>query len=68
MEALLEASLRLAAPLLIAALGELWVERSGVVNIGIEGTMLTGAFAGFAAAVATESPAVGVAADRKSVV
>ena len=62
MEALLEASLRLAAPLLIAALGELWVERSGVINIGIEGTMLTGAFAGFAAAVATESPAVGVAA------
>jgi simple sugar transport system permease protein len=56
MEALLEAGLRLAAPLLLAALGELVVERSGVVNIGIEGTMLTGAFAGFAVAVASGSP------------
>jgi simple sugar transport system permease protein len=62
MEALLEASLRLAAPLLLAALGELLVERSGVINIGIEGTMLTGAFAGFAVAVATGSPLAGAAA------
>ena len=62
MEALLEATLRLAAPLLLAAVGELVVERAGVVNIGIEGTMLCGAFAGFAAAVASGSPAVGVAA------
>jgi simple sugar transport system permease protein len=38
------------------------VERSGVVNIGIEGTMLSGAFAGFVAAVGTGSPAVGLAA------
>jgi simple sugar transport system permease protein len=61
MEALLEAALRLAAPLLLAALGELLVERAGVVNIGIEGTMLSGALAGFAVAVATGSPLVGVA-------
>jgi simple sugar transport system permease protein len=62
MEALLEAALRLAAPLLIAALGELVVERAGVVNIGVEGTMLTGAFAGFATAVATDSAGFGVLA------
>lgn len=61
MEALLEASLRLAAPLLLAALGELIVQRSGVVNIGIEGMMLTGAFAAFAVAVATGSPGWGAA-------
>lgn len=59
MEALLEATLRLATPLLIAALGELVVQRAGVVNIGIEGTMLCGAFAGFAVAALTGSPAWG---------
>ena len=62
MEALFEAAVRLAAPLLLAALGELVVERAGVVNIGIEGMMLTGAFAGFATAVATGSPEVGLLA------
>jgi ABC-type uncharacterized transport system permease subunit len=61
-EALLEAAVRLAAPLLIAAAGELVVERAGVVNIGIEGMMLTGAFAAFAVAVATGSPTAGAAA------
>ncbi len=61
MEALVEATLRLAAPLLLAALGELLVERSGVVNIGVEGTMLTGAFVGFVAAVASGSPELGAA-------
>jgi len=62
MDALLEAALRLAAPLLLAGVGELVSERAGVVNIGIEGTMLCGAFAGFAVAVATGSPVAGVAA------
>lgn len=62
MEALAEAMLRLAAPLLLAALGELLVERSGVVNIGIEGMMLCGAFAAFAVAVASGSPTLGVVA------
>lgn len=62
MDALLEAALRLAAPLLLAALGELVVERAGVVNVGIEGMMLVGAFAAFAAASASGSPLVGAAA------
>lgn len=62
MEALLDSALRLAAPLLLAALGELLVERAGVLNIGVEGMMLTGAFAAFLAAVATGSPVFGVAA------
>jgi len=62
MEALLEAALRLATPLLLAALGELLVERAGMVNIGTEGTMLFGAFAGFALAFATGSPALGALA------
>jgi simple sugar transport system permease protein len=61
-EELLAATQRLAAPLLLAAVGELVVERAGIVNIGIEGMMLAGAFAAFAAAVATGSPAAGCAA------
>ena len=62
MEALLEAALRLSAPLLLAALGELVIERAGLINVGIEGTLLTGAFAGFVVAVASGSPLAGVAA------
>ena len=45
MEALLEAAIRLSLPLLIAALGELVVERAGLINIGTEGMMRCGAFA-----------------------
>ncbi|MGR3312822.1 ABC transporter permease [Roseovarius indicus] len=58
--ALLLASLLVAAtPILLAAIGELVVERSGVLNLGVEGMMITGAICGFAVAVETGSPLLG---------
>jgi ABC-type uncharacterized transport system permease subunit len=51
-----------ATPLLIAAMGELVTERSGVLNLGVEGMMIIGAVCGFAAATLTGSPWVGVIA------
>lgn len=58
--ALLVASLMIGAtPLLLAALGELVVEKAGVLNLGVEGIMITGAICGFAAAVETGSPPLG---------
>ena len=57
---LLLASLMVAStPILFAALGELVVERSGVLNLGVEGMMITGAVTGFAVAIATGSPWLG---------
>lgn len=47
----IESSVRLMVPLLLATLGELISERSGVMNVGLEGMMAAGAFAGFYAAV-----------------
>jgi len=55
-------ALALAAPLLLAGLGELVSERAGVLNIGIEGLMLTGALAGVLACRATGSPPAGMLA------
>ena len=49
-------------PLLLAAIGELVVERSGVLNLGVEGMMAVGAVSGFGAAFLTGSPLLGMVA------
>ncbi len=46
-------------PILLAAIGELVVEKSGVLNLGVEGMMITGAICGFAIAVESGSPLLG---------
>lgn len=57
---LLVASLMVAAtPILLAAIGELVVEKAGVLNLGVEGMMIVGAISGFAIAVETGSPWLG---------
>jgi len=54
--AILASSIRLAIPYILAGLGGTYSERSGVVNIGLEGMMLTGAFTAVAVTNATGSP------------
>ena len=49
-------------PLLLAATGELVAEKSGVLNLGIEGMMLVGAIVGFAVTLSTGSAALGILA------
>ncbi|MGR3377889.1 ABC transporter permease [Salipiger abyssi] len=57
---LLVASIMVSAtPILLAAIGEMVVEKSGVLNLGVEGMMITGAVMGFAIAVTTGSPVLG---------
>jgi general nucleoside transport system permease protein len=61
-ENLLAATLRMATPLMFGTMGELFCERSGVLNLGIEGTMFMGAFVGFTVAAFTGSLWLGVLA------
>jgi ABC-type uncharacterized transport system permease subunit len=62
LEAFLASTVAMAAPILLAALGELIVEQGGVINIGIEGAMLAGAFYGLAAAYFSGSLILGLGA------
>ena len=59
-EAVLATVITAATPLLLAAMGELVVERSGTLNLGVEGMMIVGAVSAFAAAQVTGSAALGL--------
>src|ERR1700690_2890934 len=58
----LAATLRVATPLLLAALGAMFSERSGVIDLGLEGKMLGAAFAAAAVSAVTGSAWLGLAA------
>jgi simple sugar transport system permease protein len=59
---LIALTLAAGTPLVFAALGELVTEKSGVLNLGVEGMMLVGAVTAFAVAAATRNPWLGVLA------
>jgi simple sugar transport system permease protein len=61
-EAILLTIFTAATPLLLAAIGETITERSGVLNLGVEGMMIMGAIAGFAFAQITGNPYIGALA------
>lgn len=60
--AILLSMIAAATPLVFASIGELVTEKSGVLNLGVEGMMLLGAVSGFATTVATGNPVLGVIA------
>lgn len=60
--ALIFSTIRLAAPLILAAMGGLYSERSGIINIALEGLMLSGAFTAAAVTHFSGSPWVGLLA------
>jgi simple sugar transport system permease protein len=59
---ILHSGIRLATPYLYAAIGEMFSQRSGVLNLGVDGIMLMGAFFGFFAVFRTGSPVLGLLA------
>lgn len=60
LEAFLTSTIAMATPILLAALGEFLVEESGIINIGIEGAMLAGAFFALSGVYFTGSLAIGL--------
>ncbi|MGG7565168.1 ABC transporter permease [Rhodovulum sp. DZ06] len=60
--AILGGAIRVSTPFLFVSLGEVLTERSGRINLGLEGTLVFGAMAGYALAVETGSPWLGVLA------
>lgn len=56
---LLAATVQSGTPILFATLGEIFTERSGVLNLGVEGAMILGALAGFLVSRVTGSPVLG---------
>jgi simple sugar transport system permease protein len=62
LEAVILTIITASTPLLLAAIGELVTERSGVLNLGVEGMMIMGAVCGFATAYTTGSALLGVGA------
>lgn len=60
--AILQAAVRAGTPILFTCIGEIYAERSGVLNVGLEGMMLVGAIAGFTAGFTVGNPVVGVVA------
>jgi ABC-type uncharacterized transport system permease subunit len=60
--AVVAAAIRLAVPLLLASLGETFGQRSGVLNLGVDGIMLLGAFAGYYAVLKTGNVWLGLLA------
>jgi general nucleoside transport system permease protein len=58
---LLAATVQSGTPILYATLGEIFTERSGILNLGVEGIMLVGALAGFLGAKFTGNPVLGFA-------
>lgn len=59
---ILATGIRSATPYLFAALGEMFTQRSGVYNLGVEGIMMMGAFLGFYTTLHSGSPLLGIAA------
>jgi len=59
---LLQASIRAGTPLLFATLGETITEKSGILNLGVEGLMIMGAMSGFALSFVTGNPWIGILA------